>query len=151
MGTPNRYAKRQVYQMEQDFKGSEYNPYSIDSPIDYLSINQSIATNPRPPWMSYDQWHRLTDEAKKTWDTLDDKNKRIILESATKKSFFSPSTPYPRRRVYEYDIQHLVACLQGAHVANTPTVSTVSTSLYAQSEGSQSLQTFQDNTLTPEG
>ena len=30
MGTPNRYAKRQVYQLEQDFERNDYDHYSID-------------------------------------------------------------------------------------------------------------------------
>ena len=149
MGSSNRYPRRQVYQHEQDNGESEFDSFSIDSPIDYLSVNQSMASNPRQPRMSYDQWHRLSDEAKKTWDMLSDQDKSTILNSTLRKPP-PPSAPYPRRRVNQHDIQHLISCLHESNLDDQPTVSTVSSSLHAQTEGSHSFQTFQDNTLAPE-
>ena len=55
MGGSNRYPKRQVYQYEQGNEGSKYDTFSIDSPIDYLSVNQSMASNPRQSQLSYGQ------------------------------------------------------------------------------------------------
>ena len=147
MGTPGRYPKRQVYQMEQQ---DEESNYSIDSPIDYLSINQSITNNPRPPRMSYDKWQRLPDDAKQTWDLLSDEAKAIILGTMDRKPNQPMSAPPPRRRVNQHDIQHLVSCLHKTGFEDHQTLSTVSTSLHAQSEGSNDNQSFQDNTLTPE-
>ena len=58
--------------MVYDFEGSDYGVHSIDSLINSLSINQSVFNNQSPPRMSHDEWHRLTDDAKKTWGMLTD-------------------------------------------------------------------------------
>lgn len=150
VGPSNRYQRRQVYQHEQGDEGSDYDGYSIDSPIDYLSINQSVINNPRPPRLSYDQWHKLTDEAKRTWDLLSDDAKAIILGTATRKPNSAPSAPLPRRRINQHDIQHLVSCLHETGIEDQPTVSTVSNSLHAQTEGSNDNSGFQDGNLAPE-
>ena len=93
--------------------------------------------------MSYDQWHRLTDDAKNTWDMLTDEAKSIILKPTSE-------PPPPRRRINQHDIQHLVSCLQDTELPDNHHVPTVSASLHAQNEGSNHTQESEGCILTPE-
>ena len=70
-----RYPRRKVYEHVLDYEnvyehGDTENgehTHDIDSAISSLSINQAVTKyNPPFPCLTCNQWHRLTDEAKKT-------------------------------------------------------------------------------------
>ena len=81
VSTPGRVPRRRVYAHDIDYgeDPSDYDVHSIDSDIDAILIHNSM-TNPRPvPRLTHDQWTRLTDEAKRTWNLLSAEAKSIIL------------------------------------------------------------------------
>ena len=60
--------------------------YDIDSSIGALSVNQAFSKPTKPfPRLTREQWMRLTDKAKSTWDQLSNDMKAIILESPKRK------------------------------------------------------------------
>ena len=143
----NRNPRRRIYDHELDFEAEEetYDAFSIDSSVDFLSVNQSISKPTQPVRMSKEQWYKLTDEAKQTWDKLDDASKSIILgRFATPKPSLNhkPSghkslhkLPLPRHRVHNHEIDHLLSCLSdGVSINNHDVVDNAC--LHAQSEGS---------------
>ena len=86
----SRGPKRNVYEHALDYGESfeDPDPFTIDSSIDAISAyNVSFASKP-PSRLTCDQWHRLTDDAKQTWDLLSDDAKAIILTPRTSGSGF---------------------------------------------------------------
>ena len=97
-----RYSKRKVYEHALDYEndyehGDTENGehiHDIDSAISSLSINQAVTKyNPPFPCLTHSQWHRLTDEAKKTWDLLSNDMKAIILEPRNSRNFPAKWSP----------------------------------------------------------
>ena len=70
--------------------------HDIDSSIQVLNINQAFSKPTPPPLrLTREQWSRLTNEARHTWDQLSNDMKAIIL--GTQRSSTGPPPPQPRR------------------------------------------------------
>ena len=111
-----------------------YSHYTIDSPIPTISAFASSSMPMGPTRLTRDQWHRLTDTAKTTWDQLSDDAKAIILAPRPPQGpRVMPHGPTSRRQVNAHDIAHLMDCLA---VNEPPDPQPLMTYLHAQSEGS---------------
>ncbi len=83
---PTTCPRHQIYYHDEQ-EGIEYGEsfneletYDIDSPISMLSAFGSNQCLPLcRPMLSRDQWMRLTPQAQRTWDQLDDETKVIII------------------------------------------------------------------------
>ena len=124
-----RPPRRQVY--EYQTMGSidsdvfyDGESFDIDSHIDVI---EAYATDFRSgPRLTRNQWHRLPDSAKKTWDMLTPDAKSIILEpcpppdphnnlgqrpNTPRAPTRPPPPPPPRCQIHEHDIDNLIAYL----------------------------------------
>jgi len=135
---PNRTTRHRVYEHEIDY-GEEYEAYAaytIDSPLPTLQANATASLPPCTPHLTREQWHRLTDEAKKTWDLLTDEAKAIILSPRPMPpAWLTSFAPPPRCRFTAHALEHLMECLDVHHDDDPPPVTAF---LHAQSEGSTS-------------
>ena len=133
----NKIAKRRVYehdiyQHHMDDQDNWYDAsFDIDLPLADLQIN---ATNiPYGPRLSREQWHALSDDAKKIWDTLSVEAKTIILrpfliQKAPKPPYFGNRKPPPRQQqppppcgtINEHDLSYLTSCLHELHGGDPP-------------------------------
>ena len=142
-----RYPRCKVYSHELDYENSleVYNTncsddvfyYDIDSSVEHLSINQTISKpSPFYPRLSREQWNRLTDDAKRTWDQLSNEMKAIILDKRPNATH-QRDPPRPRHRVNAHELAHLVDCLQHDAPSTAPAVdpSLIHALLHDQSEG----------------
>ncbi|MGL4349286.1 MAG: hypothetical protein ACRCT2_01685, partial [Plesiomonas shigelloides] len=68
---------------DTDYMGDSYD---IDYPVEQLSVNVHRRSPAPPPnqrvRLPFDRWSKLSDDARKIWDTLDDQSKAIILGSS---------------------------------------------------------------------
>ena len=115
--------------------------YTIDSTIESISAFNAVSTPPAYTRMTRDQWYKLTDDAKHTWDQLSDDAKSIILTPRTSGPRPGPTPlgssrpPLPRRRVNAHDLGHLLDCLHPFPASDT---SLVTACLHDHSEGRSS-------------
>ena len=150
-----RNPRRQVYDTEQLYGPNPdtdgvYELHSIDSSIATLSINQSSLNNSNQPRLTRDQWHRLSDDAKTTWDLLPNEAKAIILQHSSRPPLPGSHAPLPKRRVNAHDIDHLVENLYASHPEVAPILSQLTACLHSQSEGRSIEQAVHDVTSTSE-
>ena len=113
---------------------SEEDQYDIDSSIGFLNINQAYSKPSKPfPRLTREQWMRLTDDAKRTWDQLSNEMKAIILEQQHKKPY-NRNAP-PPRQINAHEVAHLVECLHGNDIPYSSPFP-LTALLHEQSEGS---------------
>jgi len=76
-----------VHQEDDDYNSHNEDTYDIDTPVSYIEANvHARSPPPRRPqssgqkvFMPKERWQLLSDKTKRTWDTIPDKDKSIIL------------------------------------------------------------------------
>jgi len=85
--------------------------FDIDYPVEQLSINvhrrRPASPTDQRVRLPFDRWSKLSDDAKKVWDTLDDQAKAVILGSSSPKpppTRVTPPRGPARRHVNLHDM-----------------------------------------------
>ncbi|HEY9709439.1 MAG TPA: hypothetical protein V6D48_14645, partial [Oculatellaceae cyanobacterium] len=104
--------------------------YDIDSTVETIEVNATKFQH--GPRLSYEQWKKLPEDARKIWDMLSAEAKAIILQAkpslgpnyAVAQRPFVPrnnkGTMPHQRNVNKHDIETLIACLHDLHGGSSP-------------------------------
>ena len=105
--------------------------YDIDYPLDMIEVN--AARFNRGPRLSYEQWQKLPEDARKNWDMLSQEAKTIILNYKPPSNQHNPGqqrkfvpqkgkhSPLNPRSFNEHDIATILSCLHDLHGGSSPT------------------------------